>query len=214
MDGVKTVAVDLIKGMASVTYIIGKSSADKVAEAIESIGYDARVEHIVKPVASPKGSPGQVPAEPTVLRVCPTSPAAGVEFEDARKVLNNTPGVVGLFESTSGDSGVVQISYAPSRELGARDILAELGPQWRLAPRNPSTGYHMDPVLKHRILLAIPLAIIVEVLSMSMLGSLLGCWLPVVLLVTAFPVQYYCGWGFHKHAVRGLAHCSLSMDFL
>ncbi|KAF4652734.1 hypothetical protein FOL46_009538 [Perkinsus olseni] len=214
MDGVKTVAVDLIKGMASVTYIIGKSSADKVSEAIESIGYDARVEHIVKPVASPKGSPGQVPAEPTVLRVCPISPAAGVEFEDARKILNNTPGVVGLFESTSGDSGVVQISYVPSRELGARDILAELGPQWRLAPRNPSTGYHMDPVLKHRILLAIPLAIIVEVLSMSMLGSLLGCWLPVVLLVTAFPVQYYCGWGFHKHAIRGLAHCSLSMDFL
>ncbi|KAF4724713.1 hypothetical protein FOZ63_020852, partial [Perkinsus olseni] len=110
MDGVKTVAVDLIKGMASVTYIIGKSSADKIAEAIESIGYDARVEHIVKPVASPKGSPGQVPAEPTVLRVCPTSPEAGVEFEDAREILNNTPGVVGLFESTSGDSGVVQIS--------------------------------------------------------------------------------------------------------
>ncbi|KAF4656861.1 hypothetical protein FOL47_008717 [Perkinsus chesapeaki] len=221
MEGVKTVAVDLIKGMASVTYIVGKTSADKIAEAIESIGYDAEVEHIIKPVtsATPTSSTGKqvVPAEPTVLRVCPTNGNGfGVKFEDAREVLNNVPGVVGMFESTAkhAKDGVIQISYIPSEDLGARDILSRLGPKWQLAPRKPASGYHMDPVLKHRILLAIPLAIIVELLSMTFLGSLLGCWLPVVLLLVAFPVQYYCGWGFHKHAVRGLAHCSLSMDFL
>ncbi|EER10627.1 copper-transporting ATPase p-type, putative [Perkinsus marinus ATCC 50983] len=216
MDGVKTIAVDLIKGMASVTLVTGKTSAEKVAEAIESIGYDAQVEHVVKSIPSARRSSlsGQVPTEPTVLRVCPSSSTGLVNFEDARNILNSTDGVVGLFESSSGHAGVVQVSYVPSRDFGARDILAELGPQWQLAPRDPSAGYHMDPVLKHRILLAIPLAIVVEVLSMTMLGSLLGCWLPVVLLVLSFPVQYYCGWGYHKHAFRGLAHCSLSMDFL
>lgn len=35
-------------GMASVTLVTGKTSAEKVAEAIESIGYDAQVEHVVK----------------------------------------------------------------------------------------------------------------------------------------------------------------------
>ena len=81
-------------------------------------------------------------------------------------------------------------------------------------PHHGDHAHHGDSAdLRQRLLVAVPLTVVVVVLGMVPgLHSL--HWAPLVGLVLATPVVWWCGWPIHQMTIRGLRHRSVGMDTL